>query len=333
MTSATDFAMPPEWAQHRSTLMAWPARHEIWGDRLLEVEAAYAEVAHTIALFEHVIMVVHPEHEARARQLLRDNIEIMLIPINDSWIRDSGPVFLKHGHRLMGLDLRFNAWGRKYDSFMDDAELAKNLCHQLGLPRRKAAFIAEGGAFSIDGRGTVLTTAQCLLSDTRNFSMSKERIEKEIKDSFGAKHVVWLPGDPDDKETDGHIDLIAVFARDGVVLVNGDAKGDGHRQAIMDENIKALREARDAQGAPFELVILPEAPRSLAKTELFAGSYVNAYICNKAVIVPTFGADTDAEAIEIYTRAFPDREVVGIYAEAIAQGGGSVHCITQQVPA
>ena len=327
------FVMPPEWAPHRSTLMAWPARYEVWEERLEEVEAAYADVAHAIALFEHVIMVVDPRHEARARHLLRDDIEIVVIPINDSWIRDSGPVFLKNGHRLMGLDLRFNAWGRKYASFMDDAELAKNLCQHMGLPRRRAPFIGEGGAFSIDGRGTILTTTQCLLTDTRNFDQTQDELEKHILESFGAKKVIWQPGDPDDVETDGHVDLIAAFASDGVVLVNGDAKGDERRQAIMDANIDVLKASRDASGAQLKLLTLPEAPRSIAKSELFAGSYVNAYVCNKAVIVPKFGAETDEEALKVYATAFPDREVVGVMVEPIAQGGGSIHCITQQIPA
>ena len=327
------FVMPPEWAPHRSTLMAWPARSEVWEERLEEVEAAYADVAHAIALFEHVIMVVDPRHEARARHLLRDHIEIMVIPINDSWIRDSGPVFLKSGHRLMGLDLGFNAWGRKYASFMDDAELAGRLCQKMGLPRRRAPFIAEGGAFSIDGRGTVLTTHQCLLTDTRNFNHTEASLDPLVREAFGARKVIWLPGDPDDVETDGHVDLIAAFAGDGVVLVNGDARGDARRQAIMDANIAVLKAARDASGASLRLLILPEAPRSLARSDLFAGSYVNAYVCNKAVIVPKFGAETDEEALKVYAKAFPDREVVGVMVEPIAQGGGSIHCITQQIPA
>lgn len=327
------FVMPPEWAPHRATLMAWPARHELWGARLEEVEAAYADVAHAIALHEPVIMVVSPQHEDRARAHLGSHVEIMLLPIDDGWIRDSGPVFLKNGHRLLGLDLRFNAWGRKYERFMADAELAKVLCAEMGLPRRRAPFIAEGGAFSIDARGTLLTTGQCLLADNRNYGVSREEMERRVKETLGARRVIWLPGDPDDSETDGHVDLIAAFARNGEVLVNADAGGDTRRQAIMDANIAALEAARDALDAPLKLFRLPEAPRSLAKTPLFAGSYVNAYLCNGAVIVPSFGAETDAAALEIYRQVFSEREVVAVNVEPIAQGGGSIHCITQQIPA
>jgi len=328
------FRMPAEWTTHGRCWMAWPAREgpEPWSD-IEATRRAYATVAHAIRRFEPLTMLVPPDQVAVARDLLGSDIELFEVPIDDSWARDSGPNFVVDGSGdLAGVSFRFNAWGGKYDPWDQDALMAERILEHCGIPCIDSRLVAEGGGLCVDGEGTLLTTDSCFPNANRNPDWTREEIDAELRRTLGVEKVLWLPGDPLDDETDGHVDGIATFARSGVVII-GSAREDKSRQPFFDSVRSALEQATDAQGRSFELLELPEAPESVMRNDRFCLSYVNFYIANGAIIAPSYGIPMDDEARELLQSYFPDREIVMVPITDIAEGGGGIHCITQQQPA
>lgn len=278
-------------------------------------------------------MLVTSEGRQNATRLCDGDIELLEFPLDDSWTRDTGPNFVLNEHgKLAGSLFQFNAWGGKYRRFRNDAALGHRLCEHLGVATYTSALFMEGGGISVDGEGTVLTTESCLLNPNRNPEISRQQAEHELCAALGASKVIWLPGDPDDLETDGHIDGIACFVRPGVIMVEqSPAKGSRRDQACR-PNLEVLRGVRDAAGREIELVVIEEAHEAEAHGEIFCSSYINFYLANGAVIMPGYGIKRDAQAKEIVQAAFPDREVIQVAINDIACGGGAIHCITQQQP-
>ena len=321
--------MPAEWARHERTLMAWPCRIELWGAQLERARREYVATANAVAAFEPVTMVcAGQEHAAQARAALAGEVEIVVLPIDDSWLRDSGPIFVLDGDgRRAGVHFRFNAWGEKFPPWDKDAAVGGMLIERLGDPEYDAPFVLEGGAINVDGEGTLLTTEQCLLNPNRNPSLSREQIEQGLRDHLGVERVVWLGrGLAEDRDTDGHVDLIAAFTRPGQVLLQAAGPGNPNHEPML-ENRERL------QDAGIDVVDFPVLPYQKVDGEQVACSHLNFYLCNGAVIVPVADQPTDAEALERIAAAYPDREVIGVPGVTIAFGGGGPHCITQQVPA
>lgn len=313
--------------------MAWPCRTEVWGDRLEETKRGYAAVAKTIRQFEPVTVLVAPTDAQEARQLLGPDIDILEMPIDDSWTRDSGPCFVVNGKgELAGVDLRFNAWGNKYQPHDQDALMARRMLEHVGVPRFSTQLTAEGGGLSVDGDGTLITTESCFLNANRNPGWTRQDVEIELMQLLGVKKVIWLPGNVEETETDGHVDGIAAFVRPGVALIERSSDPTLPGADIMEENVKALESATDAKGRPIELVFIEEAHGADAHGCRFCRSYVNGYIANGGVVIPSYGIPEDDRARAIYESVFPDRRVVQVPINDIAVGGGGVHCITQQQP-
>ena len=328
------FRMPAEWHPHARCWMAWPCRTEVWGERLPATRRGYAAVAQAISQFEPVTMLVRPEDATEARQLLDPAIELLEMSIDDSWTRDSGPCYVIDDRgALAGIDLRFNAWGNKYQPHDQDALMAQRMLAHAGLPRFSSQLTAEGGGLSVDGEGTLLTTESCFLHPNRNPGWSKAEVEDELKRLLGVETVIWLPGNVEETETDGHVDGIAVFVRPGVVLIERAADPSAAGAEIMEENFKALQGVRDARGRMIEMVAIEEAESAEADGERFCRSYVNSYIANGGIVMPCYGIPEDARALEVYQRVFPDRRIVQVPIADVAIGGGGIHCITQQEPA
>lgn len=326
---ADGLAMPAEWSRHERTLMAWPARPELWGGAVERARAEYAATANAIAEFEPVLMVAGPGRGGEARAALTRAVEVIELPIDDSWLRDNGPVFVTgDGGARAAVDFGFNAWGERYHPYDLDAALGALVLEHLDVARYVAPMVLEGGSIAVDGEGVLLTTEQCLLHPNRNPDLDREAIERHLRDYLGARRIVWLGrGLAEDRDTDGHVDLIAAFTAPGSVLL----------QTVRDErdpNFTAMRENRarlDAAGlAVTELDLLPHAQ---VEGETLAVSYLNLYLCNGAAIVPVSGAPEDGEALSRIGAALPGREVVPVPGLVLAYGGGGPHCITQQVPA
>ncbi len=331
--AALGFAMPGPDRPHRRTWMAWPHRRDLYGERLPQIQRSYAEVARAILRFEPVAMVVHPDHVEAARRLLPPTIEIVAIPIDDAWIRDSGPTYLVHPDgRTGGVSWRFNAWGGKHQPWDADNALAGRVLAHTGTEMAQSFLVCEGGSLTTDGDGTLICTETSILNPNRNPGISKAWAEMELKRMLGVEKVVWLPGDPLDQETDGHIDGMCCSLGPGKVLfeVNPDP-ADPHARILAD-NLAALKAQSDARGREFEVLTIEEASQATATSDVFCRSYINFYKANGGIVLPVYGLPSDERAAQSIRRAFPSLPIETVDVSAIAPGGGSIHCITQEQP-
>lgn len=319
---------PAEWEPHERTLMGWPCRRSLWGSTLEQARADYATVAGAIAAFELVSMIANPGGDAAAaRKACSAAVDVVELPLDDSWLRDCGPIYVYGDDgRRVAVHFRFNAWGEKFHPYDRDAAVGALIAEALGDPVVSAPLVLEGGSVITDGAGTLLTTDQCLLSPNRNPSLSRDEIGGALHRWLGAERIVWLPyGLLEDRDTDGHVDLIAAFAPEHRVL----------HQAVDASNPNFARLAenrRRLEAAGLSVVDVPWLPYIEVAGERVAASYLNFYICNAAVIVPVCGGETDAEALSLIGGCYAGREVVPVPGAVLAFGGGGPHCITQQVP-
>lgn len=323
------FSMPAEWEPHQACLMQWPTvtRREFWAERFEEAKRDYAAAATAIAAFEPVVMVCDRDQTAEARRYCGDTIEVLPFPIDDSWMRDNGPIFVRdRSGRVALVHFGFNSWGEKFHPYDRDAEVPRLVASHLGMRRYEAPFVLEGGSFFVDGEGTLITTEQCLLNPNRNPSMSREEIEQGLRDYVGVETIVWLGlGHSTDRDTDGHIDGIAPYVAPATValLVPEDPADPDHERGR--DNLERLRGARDARGRAFELIPFQTRPPGVVP-------YLNFYLPNGGVIVPIADRPEDEQALEQIGKLFPDREVVPVPGDCLTYGGGGPHCITQQLP-
>ena len=326
--------MPAEWEPHEMTLLAWPQRLEAWrGTDIEEARRSHAEVVDAIAQFEPVCLVVDPDQEQQARrQVTAERVEVLPLPIDDSWLRDSGPIFVADGEGgRAGVDFRFNAWGEAFTPYDRDAAVSAGILDHLGIERIESTMILEGGSITVDGNGLLATTRQCLLDPSRNPGMDRAEIEQELRRRLGAETVIWLGnGLVEDADTDGHVDNVAAFIGQGRVLIQAFPDVADPNHEAMEENRAALASA----GVTVEEMNLMSRIER-ADGDPVAVPYMNFYFVNGGVIVPVGGVDPemDREALQELSGLLPDREVVGIDGRVLALGGGGIHCITQQVPA
>lgn len=328
--------MPDESHPHRRTWMAFGASRSLWGRKLLpEAQRNLATIALTIARYEPVSILVREADLQLAQRLMGSEVELVVCPLDDLWMRDTGPVFVltEQGDKA-AVDFNFNGWGQK-QAFALDAEVASFVPRRAGVPRIQTELVLEGGALEVDGTGTAIITESCVLNDNRNPGVSKTECERELRRLLGLEKIIWLPGIKGKDITDGHTDFYARFARPGVVIAGYDPDPRSFDHAVTKRHLEILLEATDAEGRSLEVVVL-EAPskiRSKYAHHDFAAGYINFYVCNGAVIAPEFGdPDADARAKHELERLFPGREVVQINIDAIAAGGGGIHCTTQQEP-
>jgi agmatine deiminase len=311
--------------------MAWPSRRELWGERLPEAMADYAQVARAIAAYEPVLMACPPGSAGVVRDLCGEGVIPWEVPLDDSWARDSGPSFVRNADgEVAVVSFRFNAWGERWHPYADDDELPRRVAGRLGLKVFEAPMVLEGGAFFVDGEGTLLTTEQCLLNPNRNPDLDRAGIERVLGDSLGVSTVLWLPFghslDVGPEGTDGHIDGVAQWVAPGRVLLEVTSDPTSTEYARARENLAALQGAVDAAGRVVEVVAFDPGPDSDV-------SFANHYLANGAVIVPVNGDSRDDAPLAGLAKVYPDREIVGVPGAVLAFGGGGPHCITQQIPA
>jgi agmatine deiminase len=308
--------------------MGWPCRVSLWGSTLSQARADYAAVANAVAQFEPVTMIANPGADAaEARAACGAGVEVLELPLDDSWLRDCGPIYVygDDGARV-GVHFRFNSWGERFAPWDRDAEVGRLAAEALGDRVSSVSLVLEGGSIVSDGAGTLLTTEQCLLAGNRNPDLSRSDIEATLVSALGLSRVVWLgQGLVEDRDTDGHVDLIAAFCPDGSVLLQNVDSGNPNRDNCV-ENAARLAEAG------LRVREMPFLPYAEVAGEEVAVSYMNLYLCNGGVIVPVCGAESDEEALALIASAYPGREVVPVPGAVLAYGGGGPHCITQQVP-
>lgn len=361
------FRMPGEYEAHEACLMIWPQRPGSWKDGK-SAGKAFAEVATAIAKSERVYMLVDFKNMPAAANVIKEIAGeqasyITLVPgeSDDSWARDCGPTFVINSDQRRGIVWKFNAWGGDYDglykNYEKDARVAAGFCRYLGedfFDEAADGFVLEGGSIHVDGEGTLLTTQECLLSPGRNPGMTREEIEKKLCGMLGVQKVIWLPYGIYNDETNGHIDNMCCFSAPGEVLLAWTDDRDDPQYERSRAALEILENTTDAKGRKLKIRLLPipEHPICISPEDLegyifeegedtrevgerLAASYVNFYISNSAIVYPLFGgenSESDRRAENVLRDAFPNREIVGIYARDILLGGGNIHCITQQIP-
>jgi len=341
--------VPAEWDSHAATWIAWPHYEPDWPGKLAVVQWLYAEIVRVLTQYERVEILCHNETvQAQAVDYLgRSHVDSSryrthIVPNDRSWLRDSAPTAVRTADgQIEWVCWRFNAWS-KYDNYHRDEKVADAIAHISGMNSVEACrsnstdrLVLEGGVFDTDGEGTLLVTEECLLSSeqVRNPGMSREDYEQAFAEYLGIKKVIWLGLGCIGDDTHGHVDDIARFvAPCKVVLAYEEDAADANHESSVD-NLDHLKSARDAAGHSLEIIKLPYPRAVIMEGERLPASYANFYICNNAVLVPTFNDVNDREALDILADCFPDRDVIGIYAVDLVWGMGTLHCLTQQQPA
>lgn len=335
---AEGFHMPAEWAPHRAVWLAFPHLADEWRGRLAEAQVEHAALVRTLATAggESVELLVADDATfARASALLdgTPNVHMHRIPYGDAWTRDTAPIVtVDSAGRGATLRFRFNGWGEKFVMPGDDT-VGDALVAQMGMRTFRYTEVLEGGSIDVDGKGTLLTTEQCLLEKRRNPEASRESLEQLLKEAFGVAKVIWVRAGIVNDHTDGHIDTIVRFVAPGRVVAMEPRTADDPHAAAMHAILDDLATATDATGRALDVVRLPSPGRILDhEGEILPASYCNFYVANRCVVVPTYGSPADDEAVAILAREFPRRRVIGLSSQALISGGGSFHCMTQQEP-
>jgi agmatine deiminase len=340
MTAANTRRLPAEWEPQDGILIAWPHAATDWQDCLAEVEPVFVEIVREISRFERVMILV-PDKKMLGEKLFadlaeRDRVDIFEVSTNDTWVRDFGPITVMDGRRPLLLDFGFNGWGLKFPACHDN--MASRRLQVLGAfgttPMETSGLILEGGSFESDGCGTLLVTAECLLSPNRNPHLTKEEIERILGGYFGVDRFIWLQnGFLEGDDTDSHIDTLArLCPEDTICYVSCDDTGDPHYQALaaMARELAAFRTRKDR---PYRLLPLPW-PSSQYDEEgnRLPATYANFLVLNGAVLVPTYGDRNDDEALRVIKDAFPDHRIIGINCLPLIREHGALHCLTMQIP-
>ena len=317
----------PEWAPHEAMWLGFPSDPELWLDDLVPAQrevAALAEALHSGGRGEEIRLVAADAAAASVARALAPFAVVIVEPFGDVWLRDTGPLILGSGPARVAQGFGFNGWGGKYDLPGDDS-IGARLAATAHLPYARADWILEGGAIDGDGAGTLVTTEQCLLNPNRNPSLDRAGIEQRLAADLGFTKIVWLGEGLANDHTDGHVDNLARFVAPGRAAIPTAAPGDPNAAVYTDAACRLRL-------AGVDVVTLPSPGRIEADGELVPASYMNFLIGNAAVVVPLYGAANDETAVVTLQALFPDRTAIGLRADHLLTGGGSFHCISQQVP-
>jgi agmatine deiminase len=343
------FRMPAEWDTHEATWMGWPHNSTDWPGKFAAIPWVYGEIVRKIAPGELVRIIVNSQvHEARARRVLDSigvdltRVEFFQFPTNRGWTRDFGPMFVKREARQNEVAIvrfRFNAWAKYRDWKKDDGvpeRAARALSCKLFRARIKDRdVVLEGGAIDVNGRGTLITTEECLLDQrvqARNPNLSREDIERVLRDYLGARNVIWLGRGIEGDDTHGHVDDICRFVNGRTVVACREKDPRDYNYKALEENFERLQSGRLEDGSKIEVVGLPMPAPLTFKGRRLPASYANFYFANGAVLVPTFNDPNDRLALGTLSALITDRPVVGVHAVDLVWGLGTIHCMTQQQP-
>lgn len=342
--------LPAEWEQHEATWIAWPVSPVNWPGKMETVAWAFAEMVRLIAQGELVYVAVPDQLRlVRAKTTLEDagcdmkNVRLLILPTSYGWMRDCGPQFLLEDGNLTVPDFLFNGWGHtdRYLQWHDDDAVAAKAALLVGAPTflpvwRKRRMVLEGGAIEVNGRGTLLTTEECLLDErvqARNYGYKRDDYEAALKAFFGVSHVVWLGKGIAGDDTHGHIDDLARFTNARTIVTARETDAADENFPALEDNWRRLQETVTLEdGSRPEVVALPMPRPVLCRGERLPASYANFYVCNACVLVPVFNDPADRVALGILSELFPDRPVCGVYSRDLVLGRGTIHCLTRQQP-
>ena len=341
------FRMPAEWETHAATWLAWPHERSDWPGRFEPVIWVYGDFVRHLSQVEKVcILVESQELEEKARRVCQRSgaemrqVEFIVRATNRSWTRDSCPIFVKSRGGEVGVtDWHFNGWA-KYTNFSEDDALPSFVAQHLGMRAWVPQFdgrriVLEGGSIDVNGRGSLLTTEECLLSpvQARNPGLTREDIERVLRNYLAATNVLWLRNGIAGDDTHGHVDDLARFVNPTTIVVASEDDKSGANYEPLKENYQLLKLMADEREVPLKIVKLPMPQAIYFDGQRLPASYANFYIANKLVLVPTFNDPADRVALNTLARLFPDREVRGIHCLDLVLGLGTLHCMTQQQPA
>lgn len=334
--------LPAEWEPHAATWIAWPHRRATWVGDFGPIPEFFARFIGLLARFEPVNVIGSGEvlRDARSRLAGVAGVEFVEIPTSDSWLRDTGPVFLvprRRGRRgatpLTAVCWEWNAWGGKYPPWDDDARVSRAIAARLGVPAVEPGLVLEGGAIETDGAGTLLVNHRCVDSPTRNPGVPRPRIEDALRERLGIDRVIWIGGDLAGDDTDGHIDQLARFVAPGRVVAARQPDRLDPNHPSLEENLALLESTRDAGGGRLDVIPIELPPRFSFAGQQLPASYLNFYVANGAVLVPVFFAATDEPACRTLAACFPGRRIVPVDCRDLIRGRGALHCITRDQPA
>lgn len=341
--------MPAEWERHARTWMAFPPPNATFGEvgdpDLARARTAWSRVANTVVAHEPVSLLVRPEDLGAAAELLDPRVHLEPVGLDDSWLRDSGPTFVRSGAgRVEAVDWTFNGWGgQSWARWEQDSLVARHVASLAGVPVASSLLVTEGGGFHVDGAGTVLLTDTVQLDPGRNPGWTREQVEAEVHAHLGTTKAVWLPrgltADYGEFGTRGHVDIVAAFVPPAApsgpsrVLVHTQTDPGHPDHAVSAEVLELLRSATDARGRRLEVTELLAPTTTEVDGELVDFSYVNHYVANGVVVLCAFADERDEQAAAVLRSCYPGREVVLVDARDVFAFGGGIHCITQQQPA
>ncbi|MEX2089909.1 MAG: agmatine deiminase family protein [Bacteroidota bacterium] len=338
--------MPAEWERHEATWLGWPYNRTDWPGKIAPIAWVYGEMIRRIAPGEKVRLLVNPRTRNQAQRILQRvgtdpaQIEYFNIPTNRGWTRDTGPIFLRKGKETVIARFRFNGWAKYPDWKRDDA-IPDTVGKKLGLKSLSARigtkdFVLEGGSIDVNGRGTLITTEECLLDpavQVRNPGFGKGEVEQALRENLGVTNILWLKQGIAGDDTHGHVDDLCRFVNPTtVVLVQESNPGEINYRPLQ-ENRELIQAMRLENGSRVEVVHLPMPAPLFLDGQRLPASYANFYIANAAVLVPTFNDPNDRIALGILSELITDRPVIGIHAVDLVWGLGTIHCLTQQQPA
>lgn len=342
--AALGYRMPAEWEPHTATWLAWPHNTITWPEPLLDVQHIFVQMIAALHRHElvHVLVpdaatVAHVTAECQSagmditRVILHERCTV------DAWLRDSGPIFVTApaaaAQPVALNDWMFNAWGEKYPELMADNVIPQYVAGLLDMPRFMPGIVLEGGSIDVNGRGTCLTTEQCLLNPNRNPHLQRADLERYLHDYLGTRHVIWLGEGIVGDDTDGHVDDIVRFVNPTTVLCALEDDPQDANYAALHDNYRRLQRATDQDGRPLQVIPLPMPGVVGPVDSRLPASYANFYIANGVVLMPTYDHANDQRALAVLREVFPERQVLGIPCTALVWGLGAIHCVTQQQPA
>jgi agmatine deiminase len=345
--AALGYRMPAEWEPHAATWLAWPHEKTDWPGKFTPIPWVYADIVRHLSAVERVrILIANADAERAVRGILKkaganlSAVEFFRVPTNRGWIRDFGPIFVRNekGERAV-TNWHFNAWAKYDDWKKDDAandRLAAKLKWKQWRPEfRGRRMVLEGGSIDVNGRGTLLTTKECLLSpvQARNQDVSRKELEELFRDYLGITHVLWLKNGIVGDDTHGHVDDLARFVNPTTVVTVVEADPLEVNYDPLRENLALLREMKDQDGRPMRVETLPMPAPVYFDEQRLPASYANFYVANQIVLAPTFNDPNDALALTKLADLFPERKIIGIACLDLVLGLGTIHCMTQQEPA
>ena len=336
------YYFPAEWEKHTATWLSWPHKEASWPGKIETIYPMYAKFIKALTEGELVNINVNDQQmkEKALRYLNAEKADLSKInfffhPTNDAWCRDHGPAFLINPkeHKKMIVDWGYNAWGGKYPPYDLDDVIPTRIAEYYKIPVVNPGIVMEGGSVEFNGKGTLLTTTSCLLNPNRNPHLTQKQLEEYLINYYGAEHILWLGDGIDGDDTDGHIDDITRFVNSDTVVTVIEENKDDENYEPLQENLKALKKMRLENGKQINIAELPMPAAVVYDDQRLPASYANFYIGNAAVIVPTFKDKNDDKALQILSKLFTDRKVIGLDSTDIIWGLGSFHCLSQQEPA